>query len=177
MAVYFTADTHLGHVNIIKYCSRPFADILSMNEAIFDFWNQTVKPEDTVYHLGDVVFKEKEDLIKKIKKLPGKKFLIPGNHDSNFSLLSEAFTIKESLTEISINKVKFILCHYPLLTWNAFFYGSMHFFGHVHGKIPPTNQRIDVGVDSWGFAPVRCEVLLSAAQNFPKHLNPEIGSS
>lgn len=52
---YYIADTHFNHKNIIEYCTRPFKDIDEMNEAIINDWNNLVKNEDTVYHLGDVV--------------------------------------------------------------------------------------------------------------------------
>ena len=50
--IYIT-DLHLGHANVIRYDSRPFADLDEMYQAILDRWNATVKADDTVFILGD----------------------------------------------------------------------------------------------------------------------------
>ena len=49
--IYFIADTHLNHANIIKYCNRPFKNTCEMNEYIIQKWNSVVKNDDIVYHL------------------------------------------------------------------------------------------------------------------------------
>ena len=54
---WFTADLHLGHFNIIKYTGRPFKSLKEMNETLIRNWNARVKPEDTVFNVGDFCFK------------------------------------------------------------------------------------------------------------------------
>src|SRR3954452_14523275 len=53
MTTYFTADLHLGHANIIRYCDRPFADAGEMDAALLNNLNAVVRQEDTLYVLGD----------------------------------------------------------------------------------------------------------------------------
>jgi calcineurin-like phosphoesterase family protein len=78
--IYFSSDHHFGHSNIIKYCNRPYSSVEEMNEKLIENWNATVKPEDTVYYLGDFSLSTKP--VKEITpKLNGHKLLIPGNHD------------------------------------------------------------------------------------------------
>lgn len=54
--IYFTADTHFGHENVIRFCDRPFSSANEMDEAMIANWNARVKGDDTVYVLGDMFF-------------------------------------------------------------------------------------------------------------------------
>ena len=49
--IYFIADTHFNHANIIKYCNRPFENTVEMNEYIIQKWNLVVKEKDIVEKL------------------------------------------------------------------------------------------------------------------------------
>lgn len=75
MNVYLISDTHFNHKNIATYCQRPE----NFTELIIKRWNETVKPEDLVIHLGDVQIGKKSEWI--MPNLPGRKVLILGNHD------------------------------------------------------------------------------------------------
>ena len=47
--IYFTADTHFGHENVIRFCRRPYATAAEMDEALVENWNSRVKGNDTVF--------------------------------------------------------------------------------------------------------------------------------
>lgn len=80
--IWVISDTHFGHNNIIRYCNRPFKTVEEMDEFIADKWNETVKPGDIVYHLGDVYFgKAQKDWGSFFGRLTGRKRLLLGNHD------------------------------------------------------------------------------------------------
>jgi calcineurin-like phosphoesterase family protein len=54
--IFVTADLHLNHCNIIKYCNRPFKTVEEMNKTLINNWNSKVTKEDVVFHLGDFCF-------------------------------------------------------------------------------------------------------------------------
>ena len=83
--VYFIADMHLGHDNIIRLCGRPFKYVEDMDAAIINNWNSRVKDEDTVYILGDIAFKSVSDPVQILKKL---------NHTLTFKFLELYGNIK-----------------------------------------------------------------------------------
>lgn len=84
MTTFFTSDTHFGHARIIELSNRPFKDVTHMNEMIVHNWNALVRPDDTVFHLGDVALGPIEDSLKYIMRLNGRKILVVGNHDRMF---------------------------------------------------------------------------------------------
>ena len=79
--VYYIADTHFGHKNVIRFDNRPFADTTLMDEVLVHNWNERVTEDDTVYILGDAFWKNEENSVKLIQRLNGHKHLIRGNHD------------------------------------------------------------------------------------------------
>ena len=81
--MFFTADTHFGHNNILKLCNRPFDTIDDMNEALIKNWNARITGADSVYIVGDMFFRC-ADAEKILSRLHGKKHLIIGNHDASW---------------------------------------------------------------------------------------------
>lgn len=52
--IFYIADWHYNHSNILAYDNRPFTTVEEMNTALADRWNAAVTPADTVYVLGDM---------------------------------------------------------------------------------------------------------------------------
>ena len=80
--VFFISDTHWMHNNIIKLCHRPFSSNQEMTEILIENWNGVVRPEDTVYHLGDFINPRGTHPERFLKALNGNIILLQGNHDS-----------------------------------------------------------------------------------------------
>ena len=76
---YYISDLHLFHEAAIRFDDRPFRDLEEMHTEIVKRWNEKVNNGDTVYILGDVSMRGKnENLIALVAILKGKKVLIRG---------------------------------------------------------------------------------------------------
>jgi len=160
MKFWFTSDTHFGHANIIKYTRRPFKSIEHMDRELIRKWNERVKPEDVVFHLGDFCFKGGKEGGKNkydfyAKQLNGKIILIKGNHDNNNS----AKTIIENMTIYHGGKY-FHLVHRPEGADSEY-----NLVGHIHKlwKVKREGRKllINVGVDVWNFMPITIKEILN----------------
>jgi len=156
MATWFTADTHFGHGGIIRMCERPFHNVIEMDEALICAWNARVRPGDHVWHLGDFALGHDADTLREIfDRLYGTKFLIKGNHDCEKVTTLPWARPPEKLVEVAVDAARLVLCHYPMRAWRGSLGRTLHLHGHTHRLVPDTKGSCDVGVDSWGYAPVR----------------------
>lgn len=173
--VWFTADCHFNHANIIKYCDRPFRDETEMNTTIIERWNEYIKVNDIIFILGDFGFiRPAEALAKYLIGLNGEKHLIMGNHDyqvglrPNKELPTYLFKSTRDYRDITViddeidgGYQRIFLCHYPMFSWAGSHKNSWHLFGHIHSKsndypLFPGQQlcSIDVGMDANNFYPI-----------------------
>jgi calcineurin-like phosphoesterase family protein len=181
MTMWFTADLHLGHDNIIDYSHRPFADADSMNRALVERWNETVDAGDDVWVLGDFALGKIADTLQMVADLSGRKILLAGNHDRCWAHHRGATTwaeryieagfaeIHHSTVRLRIGKTSVTASHFP-------YRGDSHdrdrfnehrpadkgewlLHGHVHDRWRQRGRMINVGVDAWGYRPVSEAVL------------------
>jgi calcineurin-like phosphoesterase family protein len=141
--IYFIADTHFGHKNIIKYENRPFPDVLTMDAKLIENWNAIVNDDDTVYILGDFTLKYNFDIVQNLcHSLKGHKILIRGNHDSltKENYLAAGFSAvypSEVVLPRFINGKDVVLSHYPPVAVDP---DKFYLYGHVHGKWCPAEE-------------------------------------
>lgn len=165
---FFTSDTHFNHVNIIRFCNRPFKDVEQMNEVMITNWNNAISKDDTVFHLGDFCLGGAAEWTKILDRLNGKIYLIMGNHD--LKNIRQGFISRfehvAMQMRIEIGKKRIYLCHYPFLCFEGSYKDDVwQLFGHVHTRrsnsgidagrlqyLYPT--QYDVGVDNNNFTPV-----------------------
>lgn len=139
-----------------------------MDETLIENWNKTVKPKDTIYHLGDVTWYGSDKFSKIAKRLNGKKFLIRGNHDHDKNL-APYFEYIRHYDTIKLNGIRIVLMHFPILSWDGQYHGTIHLHGHTHNTINNSGTlRFDVGVDSWNMHPVNLDQI---SELIPRRLN------
>lgn len=180
--IWFTADNHFGHENIIRFCKRPFADVDEMDRVMIERWNQVVKPGDEVYHLGDFTLAWIDHAERYFRQLNGRirvlgniwhhdKRWLPAKtigHEYGFSkifsqqgkwpvkILPPMYVLEIEELSRDGRPLPIVLCHYPMAEWDRKHHSAWHLHGHSHGqhKYSDGEYAIDVGVDVWGFTPL-----------------------
>lgn len=165
--IFFTPDLHLGHENCIRLCNRPFSSIEEMDETLIENWNHKVTGKDTVYILGDLIYRSQKPPEEYLRRLRGKKHLILGNHDRGWirsCQMERFFESVNNLLYVADGKRQYTLCHYPMMSWPHIMRCYM-VFGHIHGNtdadywplIQGNERMLNAGVDVNHFEPVTFE--------------------
>ncbi len=139
---------------------------------MFANWEKTVRPEDTILHLGDVAFGKKQQIYvwaQRIAELPGKKYLIKGNHDhsSSMKIYKGMFEVVTPFVQ-EFSDVKFLFSHYPdehvSDEWDINIHGHIH-NNPLRGDFSPVValDKIyeNVSVEVTNYTPVRLSSILS----------------
>lgn len=162
--IWFISDTHFLQKNILTFerddgsMLREFYDIHHMNEYIIDRWNSVVKPQDKVYHLGDVYMGNKQEADVILSRLNGKKRLMVGNHDRLEDKVLVNHFQKISLWNIfNICGIKIIASHVPLRKDQML--GDLNVHGHIHYRKMKEPWYKNVSVESVDYTPVHIEEL------------------
>ena len=132
--IYYIADMHFGHQNVLRFDARPFESVEDMDETIIRNWNARVTDEDTVYVLGDAFWKNEAGSMAIFSRLKGHKHLIRGNHDRVHGKLGKLWESIEHYAEITDGNTQVVMCHYPIPFYKGQFYGGVMLYGHVHNS-------------------------------------------
>lgn len=197
MTAYYCSDPHAFHANILKYSRRlefmtdddraTFLDheaagrdmrlfsissesVDRMNRGLVANINARVRPEDTLWCLGDWAFGRGADYLRNARWFRDQiqcrnVYLVWGNHDER--RIRDLFSATYDQVEIRDGDVRMTLNHYPMLTWNGQHHASVaspniHLYGHVHAlyqKEPATSPvkddaawpALDVGFDGHAY--------------------------
>ena len=174
--IFVTADSHFGHAEAIDLYDRPFTDEAEMTSAMIDRWNETLRPDDLLVHLGDFVG-DLSDSERKIRVATEVReriavdriLLVRGNHDSKRPEYARIFDdVVDLLDHRPVDSpLRVVMTHYPLRSWRGNRRGSFHLHGHTHGRLEEIGRSTDVGVDCWRFRPIPLEPLLGLLAERP----------
>lgn len=164
-----------------------------MNAELIRRWNDTVRPDEVVLHLGDVALGPIEESITLTRQLHGRRFLVPGNHDrvspatqskkavERFRPLYEAagWTILPEVIEGTRHGYRLLASHYPYRgdsqdtdrhtthrpRWDD---GNPLLHGHTHARDRgPDGHQFHVGVDAHDYAPIPFTIIDAWIQTIP----------
>ena len=169
-AVWLVSDTHFGHAGVCRFMRndgvtklRPWDDSQEMDEFMIAAWNERVRPNDKVYHLGDVVINRRA--IPTLARLNGDKVLIRGNHD-----IFRDDEYRQYFRELRAYHVMngMILSHIPIHEESLGRFG-VNIHGHLHANRVMKNGEIDVRyhcvcVEQTDFAPILFEDVIKRIQ-------------
>jgi calcineurin-like phosphoesterase family protein len=193
VATWFTSDLHFGHLNIIRYCDRPWPDVDAMNRGLITRWNDVVDPDDTVWVLGDVAMGRIDDNLALVEQLNGSKLLVAGNHDRCWFGHGErgaewidryrhaGFSeIVQGQTMLMVGGVEAAVCHFPYegdsqlddryTEFRPVDEGRWLLHGHVHTTWAQRGRMINVGVDTAGYRPVSEDEIAALIAAGPRDL-------
>ena len=142
--IFYIADWHYNHANILSYDNRPFKTVEEMDAALVERWNATVTSADTVYVLGDMFWGGETKAVPVLDSLNGKKILIKGNHDCcKNTEFRKRFDQISGYLEITDGDRHVVLCHYPMPCFKNHFHGWYHLYGHVHNSFEANMMEHD----------------------------------
>ena len=118
---WFTSDLHFCHDREFIYRPRGFNSIHEMNETIIKNFNEVMDWADELYILGDCFLNNNEEGAKFLSRLPGMKYVVWGNHDTDArKVIMEdmGINILGFAHQQKFNNISFYLSHYPSCTSN-----------------------------------------------------------
>ena len=181
--VFFTADLHFGHENVLRFDNRPFQTVEEMDQELIRRWNAKVGKGDLVYVLGDFIWRTgTNEAPALIRSLNGQIVLIRGNHDrflhnaaakKALAGIKDYDDIRVALSDGTSRRC--ILCHYFIPFYNGHRYNAILLHGHSHNTEEADEERrivkelkdkgyelnvYNVGCMYWNYEPVTLDEIL-----------------
>jgi len=158
--VFGLSDMHLGHRNIQKY-REIFTSIEEHDAVLIENYMKTIRKRDTVYFFGDICFTK--DSLELIKKLPGDKHIILGNHDNQYKEF-DATDLAETFQKVyGLHSWKRTwLSHSPIHPEEL--RGKFNMHGHVHDKTLDDYRYANLSMENINYTPVELKVVLETMQ-------------
>lgn len=163
MTIWLISDTHFGHDNMYRFVTADgvtrvrsrFLSAKEGDEYMCDMWAQTVKPEDHIYHLGDVAMSQAA--VFNVKNLPGHKRLVLGNHDKEKMHTYRDAGFQKIMLCRFINGM--LLTHMPVHRM-SFGRATINVHGHIHALPPYGPDYRNVSVERTDYCPIALDSVL-----------------
>lgn len=185
--IWFTADEHIGHKNIIKYSKRPYFDLTEMEVMLQVQHNSRVREDDDVYHVGDMFWRTYgvENAINYVRHLNGRHWYVLGNHEE---LMLESEELRKCFSGVYVRheiypegapKHGIVLDHYAGRVWHDSDKGNWQLYGHTHNVLPEIDPLLamDVGVDANDYRPVSLDEVKSRMEEKVERIMRGLGVS
>lgn len=168
---FFTADTHFGHGNIIKYCLRPFMDkvhldlcvraskgeldyhaislpedcVRRMDNSILSAINRVVGARDHLVIAGDFCLAKKsvaeENYRKYRRAIACENVHLVLGNHDDRQAASGFFSSCQETMTVRSEGQEYFISHYPARSWNKAAHGSIMLYGHVHGAFVSEDEH------------------------------------
>ena len=150
--VFITSDNHYAHKNICRGVTN---------------W-RTQDGEVPVGSTRDfeTIEQMNERLVNAINNVVGHDHHIENDREN----IQSRFLSVQHYLEVNINDKNFVLCHYPLQSWNGLNKGVIHLHGHVHlpaNRKFGNGKRLDVGVDGNDMVPYSIDAIIKIMSKIP----------
>lgn len=135
-------------------------------DKILKNWREIVDWDDIVIHLGDVAIGKKRELGGLMATLPGTKWLVMGNHDTQSKMWYVRNGFQCAVDAMAYNGVT--LTHHPA---NSLIGGTdINIHGHVHNSVynPPHSFNRLLAIEHTDYRPVDFEKFASMARSNEK---------
>ena len=176
---WFSGDFHLGSTGLMAIEKWPVKTIEKHDQALIHSCQQRAKPDDVIYHLGDVAQYGDDSHYKNgskgldikpselLKDIPATFINIRGNHDLNNKVKSICDSMHMFLSK---RYPSVSLSHYPtydIRIDHSCLTAPIHLCGHVHGQwkhcldLDHRILNINMGCMIWGFKIVSDDELIA----------------
>lgn len=161
---WIISDTHFGHLNIVRYQSRPE----NHDELMVERWNERIGEDDDVLHLGDIFLGPKSDASELLLKLKGRKYYLRANHDrqsANWYAEYGFISLGKRVAWRAPNNDDVLFSHEPSRDYGW----KINIHGHIHknGYPPDVDMNRDyrnVSVEVMDYRPWRLRDVLSGGK-------------
>lgn len=136
---------------------------------IADAWRRMVQPRDLLLHLGDLTvwYGLKQATWEAVAaSLPGKKFLIRGNHDERDDEFYAAmgYRVLEPFVA-KMGDIRVYFSHEPAYEkgeeWDVNIHGHTHNTDHRERGVPAPSWCLNASIEHWNYRPVHIGDILA----------------